>query len=162
MNSSLRFVMAFGLAIFVGACGGRDADQEAGAGADTSQVAADTSMQGMPGMEGMQRGGMMEMMTQMRSHMQMMQGMNADSMHSMLPQHRQMAANMLAQMNREMSEMKMTTDTAWNATVDSLRQDLTRMPEMSAQELHAFMPAHHRRMTSLMEMHRRMMGSMRM
>jgi hypothetical protein len=39
----------------------------------------------------------------------------------------------------------------------SLRSDLTRMPEMSAQELRAFMPEHHGRVTRLMEKHRSMM-----
>ncbi len=39
-----------------------------------------------------------------------------------------MAANMLAQFNREMSQMNMPDDPAWRATVDSLRQDLARMP----------------------------------
>ena len=160
MNTSLRFVMALGLVSLAAACGGGDTDQQAGAEPDTSQAAADTGMQGMPGMGGMQRGGMMEMMTQMQSQMQMMQGMSADSMHAALPQHRQISANMLAQMNREMQGMNMAGDTAWNATVDSLRQDLTRMPEMSAQELHAFMPEHQRRMMRLMEMHRTMMGRM--
>jgi hypothetical protein len=161
MNTSLRFVMALGLVSLSVACGGGDTEERAGAQPDTSQAAAaDTGMQGMPGMGGMQRGGMMEMMTQMQSQLQMMQGMSADSMHALLPQHRQMAANMLALMNREMQGMNMAGDTAWNATVDSLRRDLTRMPAMSAQELHAFMPEHNRRVMALMEMHRTMMGRM--
>jgi hypothetical protein len=160
MNTSLRFVVCLGLASLAAACGGRDTEQQAGGEPDTGQTAADTAMQGMPGMGGMQRGGMMEMMTQMQSQMQMMQAMSADSMHALMPQHRQMAANMLAQMNREMQGMNMAGDTAWNATVDSLRQDLTRMPEMNAQELRAFMPEHRRRVMSLMEMHRTMMGRM--
>jgi hypothetical protein len=160
MNTSLRFVMALGLVSLVGACGGGDTGQQAGGEPDASQAAADTGMQGMPGMGGMQRSGMMEAMTQMQSQLQMMQGMSADSMHALLPQHRQMAANMLALMNREMQGMNMAGDTAWNATVDSLRRDLTRMPAMSAQELHAFMPEHNRRVMALMEMHRTMMGRM--
>ena len=71
--------------------------------------------------------------------------MDMEHMHAMMPQHRQMVANMLARMNREMQEMNMASDTAWSATVDSLRQDLTRMPEMNAEELHASMPEHRRR-----------------
>ncbi len=65
---------------------------------------------------------------------------------------------MLAQMNREMREMDMAGDEAWTATVDSLRQDLTRMPEMSRDEMAATMPGHRARMNRLMEMHRSMMG----
>ena len=126
-----------------------------------SEAAAEPQegLQGMNGMDmsGMQSGGMMD---EMMSHMQMMQGMNADSMMAMMPVHRQMAANMLAQMNQEMRDMSMAPDAQWNATVDSVRQDLTRMPEMSVAEMQAFMPAHHRRMMRLMEMHRSMMGGM--
>jgi hypothetical protein len=113
----------------------------------------------MPGMQGMQS---TEMMQQMQSHMATMQGMGADSMYAMLPTHRQMLANMIAQMNREMRDMNMAADTPWSAIADSLRQDLVRMPEMGAQELHTFMPEHHGRVMRLVEMHRAMMGRMRM
>jgi hypothetical protein len=113
---------------------------------------------GMEGMEGMQDG----MMEQMAAHMQMMDGAGADSLHAMMPTHRQTAANMLARMNREMRDMNMTADAAWNATVDSLRQDLTRMPELTGSELEAIMPGHRARMMRLMEMHRTMMSEMQM
>jgi hypothetical protein len=113
-------------------------------------------MDGMPGMAGMQDDGMMR---QMQARMATMMATNPDSMMAMMPMHRQMAANMLAQMNREMREMDMAEDEAWTATVDSLRQDLTRMPEMSPDEMAAIMPGHRARMNRLMEMHRSMMGS---
>jgi len=137
------------LGVVLSACNARD---EPGA-------VADTGMQGMKGMEGM--GGMMEMMSQMQSHMRMMEAAGADSMKAMLPMHRQMVANMISQMNSEMRGMNMKADSAWQATIDSLRQDLVRMPEMSAAELHTFMPRHGARMTRLMDMHRSMMGSMK-
>lgn len=136
---------------------------------DETALPADTQqgMHGMEGMEGMQ--GMSDMsgmsagmMSEMMSHLQMMDGARADSMQAMLPMHRQMVANMLAQMNREMRDMGMAADAEWNATVDSLRSDLTRMPEMSGQELQAMMPAHRDRMMRLMEMHRTMMSDMDM
>ena len=38
------------------------------------------------------------------------------------------------------------------------REACSGLPEMSAQELHAFMPEHRRRVMSVMEMHRTMMG----
>lgn len=66
---------------------------------------------------------------------------------------------MLAQMNREMRGMDMAGDEAWTATVDSLRQDLTGMPEMSPDEMAATLPGHRARMNRLMEMPRSMMGS---
>lgn len=94
--------------------------------------------------------------------MQAMRGAGGDSLIAMLPMHRQMAANMVAEFNREMRGMNMAADESWNAAVDSLRQDLVRMPEMSGTELSGFMPAHEARLTRLMEMHRSMVASMKM
>lgn len=116
-------------------------------------------MAGMGGMAGMQGDSTLQ---RMQAHMATMMGMSADSMHAMMPAHRQMAANMIAQMSREMQEMNMAGDEAWTATVDSLRQDLILMPELSPQEMEAFMRAHQVRMNRIMEMHRSMMGNMRM
>ncbi len=144
--------------------------------ADDGEPPADTGdMRGMPGMDssggmmgGMMdsamRGGMMSdgMMTRMQAHMRMMDGAGADSMQAMLPMHRQMVANMMAQFNREMRDMNMQTDAAWNATVDSLRQDLVRLPELPASELASFMPAHQARMRRLMEAHGAMMANTKM
>jgi hypothetical protein len=65
-------------------------------------------------------------------------------------------------MNREMRDMNMTTDAAWNAMVDSLRSDLIRMPGMGAAELATLMPAHRERVERLMSMHAAMMGPLRM
>ena len=120
---------------------------------------ADTSMGGMKGMQGM--GGMQaqELVAQMRTHMQAMHGASGDSLKAMLPMHRQMAANMLAEMNREMRQMNMVADPAWTATADSLRQDLVRLPEMGAAELQAAMPAHKARLDRLMGMHQAMMDA---
>ena len=144
--------------LLLGACGP--------GGAPEATETAEESMPGMPGMGmegagGMQGGGS-GMMGRMGDHMQMMQGMSGDSMRAMLPMHRQMVANMIASMNREMREMNMPADAAWSATVDSLRSDLVAMPEMDAAELEALMPAHHRRAMRLMEMHSEMMDGMDM
>ena len=113
--------------------------------------------QGMGDMQGM-GGGMME---EMSAHMQVMGRVAPDSMRAMLPMHRQMVANMLSQMNGEMRQMNMASDAAWTATVDSLRQDLVRMPELSAGELKAMMPAHEGRVSRLAAMHAAMMKGMR-
>ncbi|MGH7576871.1 MAG: hypothetical protein ACREM1_17315 [Longimicrobiales bacterium] len=158
MNGFQRWTLTLAAAGVVAACGGPGAQEDAGTEGDAAG-AEEAPMPGMPGMQGMQDRGMMD---EMQAHMQMMQNMSADNMMGMMPEHRQMVANMLAQMNRDMGDMNRETDTAWDATVDSLRQDLARMPEMSGQELQEFMPEHHRRVMSLMDMHRRMMGSMRM
>jgi hypothetical protein len=61
-------------------------------------------------------------------------------------------------MSDQMWSMNMTGDPAWSALVDSVRQDLVHMPEMSAPELKTFMPAHQARVTRLMQMHRSMMA----
>ena len=145
--------------LVLAACQREDAPATAGA-------AAGDTMAGMPGMAGMDHGavqGGMEsggMMDQMQAHMRAMDGAGADSMRAMVPMHRQMVANMVAQFNREMRDMSMQTDVGWDATVDSLRRDLVRLPELSAGEVQAFMPAHRDRVMRLMEMHRSMMQNM--
>lgn len=158
MNMLQRRTLTFAAAWALAACGGPGTQEEAGAegetaGAEETPTPAPRAAPGMPGMQGM-RGG--QMMAQMRPHMQMMQGMSGDSMMSMMPEHRQMVGNMLAQMNRAMQDMNMPGDTAWNATADSVRDDLTRMQQMSPEALAAFMPGHGRRVMRLMEMHREM------
>jgi hypothetical protein len=130
---------------------------------DTGQMPADMPHRdGQPGMGGMDMSGMQSagMMQDMTSHMQMMQNVSADSMMTLMPAHRQMGENMLAQMDDEMRGMNMQPDAQWNATADSVRQDMMRMPDMSVAELQAFMPEHRARMMRLMEMHRSVMSSM--
>jgi hypothetical protein len=157
MNRFSMVTTALATVALLAGCGGPGEEPPVQEATDTV-AGATGGMEGMPGMAGMQDG----MMEQMQAHMEMMAGMAPDSMMSMMPMHRQMAANMLAQMNRDMEQMNMPADDAWTATADSLREDLSRMPEMSAQELRDWMPGHHARMTRLMEMHRAMMGNMPM
>jgi hypothetical protein len=163
MKGPIRFA-ALSLLLAAAACGGDGESADQAAATDTGSVgasAADTG--GMKGMEGMSMDGMEGGMDEaMRSHMQSMQGATGDSLMAMMPMHRQMAANMLSRMNREMGEMNMPGDAAWTAVVDSVRQDLARMPEMSASELQSFMPAHEGRLNRLSEMHRTMMANMDM
>jgi hypothetical protein len=147
------------LALATAACGRTDRQEDPARSAAPADSPGMGAMPGMQGMGGMQSGGMVE---QMRSHMAAMHGAGGDSLRAMLPMHRQMAGNLLAQMNREMREMNMAADAAWTATVDSLRQDLVRMPEMGAEELRSFMPAHEGRLERLMQMHGSMMGGMKM
>ena len=148
------------------ACQGRQASDTA---TDSSAATATTepdsaSMPGMPGMQGMggMKGGMAGMMGEMQSHMRMMETTNGDSLKAMLPMHRQMTANMISEMNREMKGMNMTGDAAWTTTMDSVRRDLTNLPEMSAAQLRDFMPGHRGRMMRLVEMHQGMMKNMKM
>jgi hypothetical protein len=157
MHTNFRTFLIFTLAL--AACGGADTAQEETAASPPAAPAGKEAMPGIEGMSGMQGGGMME---EMQAHMQSMQGAGGDSLKAMLPMHRQMAANMIARMNREMRDMNMAADAGWTATVDSLRQDLVRMPEMGAPELQSFMPAHQARLERLMQMHEAMMERMKM
>jgi hypothetical protein len=156
MNAAFR---SFALLTLTGmgalaAC--RSTDRETLTSGD-SAARTDTAMGSMSGMAG-QMGGMMD---SMHTRMRMIDTMSADHMKAMLPMHRQMVANMLSRMSQDMRSMNMPADQAWTATADSVRQDLTRMPEISARELKAMMPAHHARMTRLMQMHRDMMRRMK-
>ncbi|CAN5217014.1 hypothetical protein BH23GEM4_BH23GEM4_14720 [soil metagenome] len=156
-----RTIGAIATVLLLAGCGGEDAGEPSADGVDETPTAEMQGMEGMGDMQsmpGMQMdGGMME---EMESHMQMMEGATGDGLMAMMPEHRQMTANMLAEMNRQMRDMNMTADADWNATVDSLRKDLIRMPEMGAAELQAWMPEHGARVDRLMEMHRGMMEEM--
>ena len=85
-----------------------------------------------------------------------------EQMRAMMPAHRQMVANMLGEMTAEMRKMNMSGDAAWTTTVDSVRQDLVHMPELSGRELMTAMPAYRARTMRLMEMHRAMSKNMKM
>ena len=160
---ALGAIPALLLILVGGACaksGEKSADTVAGApGSSTPDtVASATGMGDMKGMEGMK--GMDGMMGDMQTQMKSMMDASGKQMKSMLPAHRQMVANMLSQMTGEMRQMNMAADASWTATVDSVRQDLVRMPELNGAELEAMMPAHRTRMTRLGEMHQQMMRSM--
>lgn len=122
--------------------------------ADTSTTKSDTG-----GMAGMNMPGMMNQATvdSMTAHMRTMDAASAASLQTMLPMHRQMVANMLSQMSSDMRSMNMTGDAKWTALADSVRQDLVRLPEMTAQQLKQNLTAHHGRVTRLMQSHMAMM-----
>lgn len=138
----------------------RASDRDTSMADDTTRAGVDTmsGMAGMRGTPGMMGAGMMD---SMQTHMRMMDTMSADQIKAMLPVHRTMATNMLTQMTSDMRSMNMTADAAWIATIDSLRQDLTRMGDMSGPALKAMMPAHQAGLRRLMEMHQNMMKGMR-
>ncbi len=171
---------ALTLTLFLAACS-RDARPADSTSAMTSRTtgdsatASDMPMAGMGGMQGKEgmggmgsmsgmsgMSGMTGMMTAMNTHMQSMMTASGAQMKGMVPAHRQMAANMLSEMNAEMKTMKMSGDSAWNALADSVRRDLIQLPEMSAGDLKNVMPAHRARMTRLMQMHQTMSKDMKM
>jgi hypothetical protein len=165
MNRVLRgTTMAAALALLA-ACGGTEEEPEVVADAEvvaepaTAPAGGMEGMQGMGGMESMQQGGVAP---QLQAHMQMMQNATGEELRNMLPEHRQLVANTIAQMNREMRDMNMAEDSEWNQTVSALREDLVRLPGMTPDELRAVMPEHQARIERLIEMHREMMGGMQM
>jgi hypothetical protein len=148
-----RSVLSLTLATLAACSGGGEKTQQS----DAQSQSTNTGGQAMPGMGGMQgmEGGMM---AEMQSHMQAMMGASGDSLMKVLPEHRQMTANMLAQMNQQMRGMQGGPE--WDEAVRAVRQDLVRMPEMSAEELKAYLPQHQEHVQKLMEMHRSMTGNM--
>lgn len=165
MNTRFRSALMLLTAFPLAACAGGD-DGNAAAISAAAAGAADTpqpvmtnvdGMQGRLGMQNMPGMGTDSMMQKMQSHVSIMEGAGADSLKAMLPMHRQMVANMISKFGSEMGGMNMA-DTPWQATIDSLRRDNIRMPELSASELRGFVPEHRGRIMRLMEMHRSMMG----
>lgn len=151
--------------LVLAACSSKDTSMEnATTAADSGLAIKATPAGDTAGRKGMQMGGMMgsAMTDSMQSHMRMMEGVPAGQIKAMLPAHRQMVANMLSQLNGEMRKMNMSSDAKWTALTDSIRQDLTRMPDMSGTQLKSFMPQHDARVMRLMDMHRSMMGGMKM
>jgi len=140
------------------ACGQGDDSQAAMSMSDSSGVQEMAGIEGMGGMQG--ASGAKGMSTEMQAHLSAMAAADGAGMQGMLAEHRQLVANMLVKMNGEMASMQMTGDAQWTATVDSLRQDLVRMPEMDAGQLKAAMPAHEARVRRLAQTHAAMMKSM--
>ncbi len=160
-----RLVALVGVALSLAACGKER--PAADSSAVTAKAIPSTQAGGMGDMKGMPMGdtsGMkgMGMMGDMQKQMDAMMSSSPDQMKTMMPAHRQMAANMLADMTAEMRKMNTSGDAAWTAAMDSVRQDLIRMPDMNGKEMKDAMPAHHARMMRLMEMHARMSKNMKM
>ena len=140
-------------AVLLAACEG---GEQATPTADTVAAADTHAAHGAGGMV-MPSGAMME---QMRSRLRAEERISGDSLRASLPAHRQQAANLVAQLNKEMRDMNMAADAAWQALTDSVRQDLARLPDVGAAELGQVMPGHRARLDRLMTMHETMMRGM--
>jgi len=151
----MRHFTSFLLLVSLAGCG-RANDQASDSAA--RERAADSAATGMA-MHGMPARsiGSGAMMEAMRAHLQTMQVMSADSVRAGLPMHRQMTDTLMAQMKMDMSDMKLLADPKWSALMDSVRNDVSRMPEMNSADLAKAVPAHHARLIRLMEMHQNMM-----
>lgn len=149
----ITIALILGTTVSLVACGGDDEERDTATPAATPEQQAAQGTTGMQGMSG--AGG--DMTAQMEAHLEMVAGANADSLRAMLPMHRQMIANMISQFERDMRGMNMTGDAAWQATIDSVRQDNSSLAAMSASEIQSVMPAHMARVRRLIQMHESMM-----
>ncbi|MEO6877744.1 MAG: hypothetical protein ABI205_04635, partial [Gemmatimonadaceae bacterium] len=109
---------------------------------------------GMTSMAGMMSAGASD---SMEMRLRTMDMMNAAQIEAAYPANRQAAGDMLSRMNADVQGMHMSPDMSWNATTDSIRQDLSHMSGMTGAQMKAAMPGYHARMTRLMDMHRQMM-----
>lgn len=156
-TTRLTFVLGVCLLAFT-ACGKSDASKTGMPMSDSAGMQGMADMKGMGGGEGMPgMSGAAGMSNEMQAHMSAMMAADGAGMKGMMAEHRQMVANMLAKMNGEMSSMQMSADAQWTATVDSLRQDLVRMPDLDAAALKGVMPGHEARVRRLAAMHAAMM-----
>lgn len=139
------------------------ADTAATARADTGTVAAantgtkaaaDTAMADMTALGKV----VSRMYASMEAHMLVMDTAGAATMQSRMPRHHRMADSLLSRMNEEVRTMNIPTDAIWPATVDSVRQDLSRLRSTTASDMTAMMPAHLVRIRWLIQMHRTMTG----
>jgi hypothetical protein len=126
--------------LLLAGCGGEPESQSGAGQAESSADTTGTPMMPMP------------MMGEMSAHMQAMQGLAPDSVRALLPGHARMADSLFAEMQQRMREMNMPRGAETTALMDSLRQDMVRMPGMSDQELSTAMSAHVARMRRMMEM----------
>lgn len=155
-------------ALALAGCGGRGKQAEPkAAGGTTGQ--ADSSAMGMGHMDSggmkmghMDSGGMpmqgMQMMSNMRAHMDSMMRMSPQQMQAMMAMHQGMMSQMMDRMGADMRGMKMSGTPAWTALTDSVKQDLADLPNLKGQELSARMRAHAERVKRLIALHEKMMG----
>ena len=76
----------------------------------------------------------------------------APTIQAQLPQHIVAASRLVKHLDDEMQREGKATVPEWRAIVDSVRQDLVRMPEMSVSEIMTYMPSHHARLEQLMKL----------
>lgn len=157
LRRAIAALLVAGIAV---ACQSKGNDLDSAKGAATTAGKDSTSaMAGMPGMSGTSASA--GMMDSIETHLRTITAARPDQMKAMVPMHRQLVANMISQMNQEMRTMNMPANATWTATMDSVRQDLIHLPDMSSPDIAASIPARHSRITRLLEMHRDMMAKMK-
>jgi hypothetical protein len=142
-------------ALAVGGCNG---------GGDRAERDADSAgMMGHMDSGSMEMGGMnmrgMLMMAGMRAHMDSMMRMSPQQMQAMMTAHQERMSRMMDGMGADMRSMRMSGSPHWNALTDSVKRDLAELSNLAGQALSARMRAHRERVSRLMAMHEKMMGS---
>ncbi len=111
---------------------------------------------------GMSMGGMhmqgMQMMPEMRAHMDSMMRMSPQQMQGMMAKHERTMSQMMDAMGADMRGMSMSASQDWSVLTDSVKQDLAELPGLKGQELSGRMRAHADRVKRLIAMHEQMMG----
>ena len=140
-------------ALAVGGCSGGD---RAARAPDSTGMIGHMDSSGM-GMGGMPMQGM-QMMPQMRAHMDSMSRMSPQQMQGMMAAHEAMMSGMMDAMGADMRGMNMTASPEWTTLTDSVKEDLAELPGLKGEELAKRMQAHADRVKRLMTMHEKMMG----
>src|SRR5688572_28402963 len=122
------------VSLLIACGGGGDAGEEGAAPADTA-AAAPGGAESMIGAAA--RAQQTVAIAEMRSHLNVIQAAGGDEIPGMVPQHRQMTENLITTLSQGRA-----ANPSWDATVDSLRQDLGRMQGMTAAELEVLIDAH--------------------
>ena len=111
---------------------------------------------GRVGMSGM-RMQSMQMMPEMRAHMDSMMRMAPEQMQAMMARHQAMMSQMMDRMGAEMRGMQMPGSPEWTALSDSVKQDLADLQHLEGKGLTNRMRAHADRVKRLIGMHEKMM-----
>jgi hypothetical protein len=150
-----HWALVVGALAVAGCDGGRDRAEQA---PDSAGMMGHMDSGGMGHMDsgGMGMGGM-QMMPQMRAHMDSMTRMSPEQMQGMMAMHEGMMSKMMDGMGADMRGMNMSASPEWMALSDSVKEDLAELPELKGQALSARMRDHGDRVERLIAMHESMM-----
>ena len=98
------------------------------------------------------------MMRDWVAHDRALRRLRGSKLMAALPDHRQLTANLVSQMQMDMRAAQISTARPWDALVDSVLHDLVRLPDESVSGVTAMMPAHRARVARLITMHARMLA----
>ena len=98
------------------------------------------------------------MMRDWVAHDRALRRLRGSKLMAALPDHRQLTANLVSQMQMDMRAAQISTARPWDALVDSVLHDLVRLPDESVSGVTSMMPAHRARVARLITMHARMLA----